>query len=382
MSVGRRGPAAAWCGAGMEVYNTNDIKSARTMYSYDKNNRLLNAVTTYVDGTTQREDYTYDANGNRTMKTASGTTKNYDYAQVMAGDGSGYGVTMYSYDVLGRMTGMQSGTTTASYSYDGAGLRQSKTVNGVTTSYVYDGTDVVREGSTYYTRGAAGLISKKSGARTAYYYTDYHGSVVRCGDEAYSYDAFGNQTGETEDSNPFRYSGEYYDEETGLIYLRARYYDSGVGAFTSADTHWNVGNMIYGDDNTGIPSIAAILQSGNLYLYCMGNPVNFWDPFGLELGSLRGFVSSYNGTVSDVYTDSNGEYVVINIPDLNVNKKYYYNSSENQYYVNSDGVTMMERTTFLDKMGVDYKRIHNVIEVTDVDVFIVESWHCKVKMKK
>ena len=88
------------------------------------------------------------------------------------------------------------------------GLRQKRAVNGVTTSYVYDGTDVVREGSTYYTRGAAGLISKKSGTKTGYYYTDYHGSVVRCGDEAYSYDAFGNQTEEAEDVNPFRYAGE------------------------------------------------------------------------------------------------------------------------------------------------------------------------------
>lgn len=40
-----------------------------------------------------------------------------------------------------------------------------------------------------------------------------------------------------------------------------------MGAFTSADTHWNVNNMIYGDDNTGIPSIAAMMQSGNLYVY-------------------------------------------------------------------------------------------------------------------
>ena len=67
-----------------------------------------------------------------------------------------------------------------------------------------------------------------------------------------------------------------------MIYLRARYYDSGVGGFTSADTHWNVGNMIYGDDNTGIPSIAAIMQSGNLYVYCMGNLVNLLDSFGTD----------------------------------------------------------------------------------------------------
>ena len=236
--------------------------------------------------------YTYDANGNRTMKTASGTTKKYDYAQVMAGDGRGYGVTTYSYDVLGRMTGMAQGDTAASYTYDGAGLRQSKTVDGVTTSFVLDGMYVAAETSgetsTYYSRGV-NLISRSTGESKDYYYMNSHGDVTKLVNGSgtvvvdYTYDAFGNQTEEAEDVNPFRYAGEYYDEETGLIYLRARYYDSGVGGFTSADTHWNVGNMIYGDDNTGIPSIAAIMQSGNLYVYCMGNPVNYTDPNGRKI---------------------------------------------------------------------------------------------------
>ena len=132
---------------------------------------------------------------------------------------------------------------------------------------------------------------------------------MRCGDEAYSYDAFGNQTGETEDSNPFRYAGEYWDSESGLIYLRARYYDSGVGGFTSADTHWNVGNMIYGDnaENT-VPDITAIMQSGNLYVYCMGNPVNFADPSGFKDVMLRYIVEKNNGSV--VWNSNRGTVTV------------------------------------------------------------------------
>ena len=35
--------------------------------------------------------------------------------------------------------------------------------------------------------------------------------------------------------NPFRYSGEYFDEETGFYYLRARYYDPSVGRFLTED---------------------------------------------------------------------------------------------------------------------------------------------------
>ena len=84
----------------------------------------------------------------------------------------------------------------------------------------------------------------------------------------YTYDAFGNQTEEAEDVNPFRYAGEYWDSESGLIYLRARYYDSGVGAFTSED-----------------PARDGL----NWYVYANNNAINFFDPFGLS--STR-FVSS------------------------------------------------------------------------------------------
>ena len=35
--------------------------------------------------------------------------------------------------------------------------------------------------------------------------------------------------------NPFRYSGEYFDEETGFYYLRARYYDPTIGRFLTED---------------------------------------------------------------------------------------------------------------------------------------------------
>ena len=60
--------------------------------------------------------------------------------------------------------------------------------------------------------------------------------------------------------NPFRYCGEYYDEETGLIYLRNRYYDSSTGRFITED-----------------PAKDGL----NWYSYCGGNPVMFVDPWGL-----------------------------------------------------------------------------------------------------
>ena len=64
-----------------------------------------------------------------------------------------------------------------------------------------------------------------------------------------------------------RYCGEYYDAETGTIYLRARYYNPSTGRFISRDS------------NTGKPGEPLSL---NLYTYCQNNPISFMDFNGHE----------------------------------------------------------------------------------------------------
>jgi len=60
-----------------------------------------------------------------------------------------------------------------------------------------------------------------------------------------------------------------------------------TGRWLSPDPHWDIRtNAIFGDSPTMrngryIPNVHAILQSGNLYLFTMHNPVNFTDPSGL-----------------------------------------------------------------------------------------------------
>ena len=80
----------------------------------------------------------------------------------------------------------------------------------------------------------------------------------------YDYDAFGNERSiagqdSSQDTNPFRYCGEYYDTETGKLYLRARYYDPTIGRFMSED-----------------PAHDGL----NWYVYCENNPIKYWDPSG------------------------------------------------------------------------------------------------------
>ena len=65
----------------------------------------------------------------------------------------------------------------------------------------------------------------------------------------YKYDAWGrilSKTGTMASTlgtlNPFRYRGYVYDEETGLYYLRSRYYNPEWARFLNADTR--AGNII------------------------------------------------------------------------------------------------------------------------------------------
>ena len=99
---------------------------------------------------------------------------------------------------------------------------------------------------------------------------DTHGSVVGYYNSngermtQYEYDAFGNRL-KGSDPDPFGYCGEYYDSESGNIYLRARYYNSTTGRFISED-----------------PAKDGV----NWYVYCGGNPVMLVDPWGLRPGDL------------------------------------------------------------------------------------------------
>ena len=182
-----------------------------------------------------------------------------------------------------------------------------------------------------YVRGLSLVAAVQDGTRTYYHY-NAHGDVVQLTNSSgtvtknYTYDAFGvEQDASDSDANPFRYCGEQYDSETGNYYLRARYYSPGVGRFTQEDTHWNPGNMIYGDEPqkwnewqgeedplnlhayTYKPEATAVAQAGNLYGYAKGNPVAYIDVNGFWVagagssvsGGFIGYVSASDVIVLD-----------------------------------------------------------------------------------
>ena len=107
---------------------------------------------------------------------------------------------------------------------------------------------------------------------TSYYQYNGHGDVTSRTNDAgmvtnvYQYTPFGQVTlGSAAYEGFFAYGGESYNPNTGLEYLRARYYDTGNGNFLTEDTY--LGNLI--DPLTQ-----------NRYSYVKNNPVNYVDPSG------------------------------------------------------------------------------------------------------
>ena len=262
------------------------IGNKTTAYQYNKNDELLRTDTLHTD--TEKNDvviYKNDKNGNqlatvnRSEIPAEAKDTSYIDVDVTLGDNQLNDNVVNHYNALNQLTETLTKNYKVSFTYDAEGLRTGKTVNGEKTIYVWDGDQMVMELSKggavqkRYIRGND-LVYADKGENTekTYYVTDMHGNVVQLLDESgnvtktYEYDSFGNEVKpEKKDENPYRYCGEYYDKETEEVYLRARYYEPGVGRFITRDTYT-------GESDEPL--------SLHLYTYCANDGVNAWDPSG------------------------------------------------------------------------------------------------------
>ncbi len=184
------------------------------------------------------------------------------------------GVRSYTYDHANRLTQVTQGSQTTQFAYNGDGVRTGKTVSGDTTQYVLDLAAtlpvVVSDTEAVYLYGLD-IIAQQQAERQHYFH-DGLGSVRQLLDSTgevqtnYAYDPFGVPVVEGDASNPYRFTGEAWDEEVELLYLRARYYQPETGRFITRD-----------------PASDSTAQSFNLdgWAYVDSNPVNRIDPTGL-----------------------------------------------------------------------------------------------------
>ena len=257
---------------------------------------------------------------------------------------------VYEYNGFNQLVSLYDSATNSncSYTYDADGLRQSKTVNGVTTNHIWDGMNMVAETDgnnavkSVYTRGRE-LISSKNGTEVTYYLHNGHGDVNMLMNEngsitkTYNYDAFGvEQDKVSNDTNPFRYCGEYYDKETDNIYLRARYYAPLQGRFTTED-----------------PAEDGL----NWYSYCGGNPVAFVDPSGYEMEGDEKY-----GTSSKVYIS-----LVILGEAWDAMPDYRYAieeiANEIRYIANTNGVDKIENIISAGLISGAMARLNTVEQI-------------------
>lgn len=234
---------------------------------------------------------TYDANGNRTNKEWNGPqgtpVQGVDYAY----DFENHLTTAldYQHDKDKRVD-----RAITTYEYNGQGIRMAQTYDPKTGSggqkrieYVFDGMDPVAEYSMLngqrddFYRGGMGRIETNqhfpSGTDGQMFWYNYNdkGDVVGLTKQSgqsthnYRYDPFGavlpDNGNFTDPHNHYTLTGKELDENTGLTYFGARFYDAATAQWMTQDTYRGV--------FTNPKSI-------HRYSYVEGNPITYYDAYG------------------------------------------------------------------------------------------------------
>ena len=202
----------------------------------------------------------------------------------------------YTWEKGRQLARMQSVDVDASFVYNENGLRIQKTVNGVVTKYTLHGKNIVHmtQGNDtlhfYYDASNRPAMVEYNGVKYTYIY-NLQSDVVALLDSTgtavvkYRYDAWGKPTSKTGDLastlgtvQPFRYRSYAFDEETGLYYLRSRYYCPEVARFINSDE-------ILGNSTS--------ISAHNVFAYCACNPIVYVDQSGKLFGfSLMSIVTT------------------------------------------------------------------------------------------
>ena len=218
--------------------------------------------------------YDYDQRGNLIRKTRNGETTDYHwngYNQLVKIENRN-GSTEYRYDPLGRRTAkIRNGETTVPIGIE----REDKPAE----PYSYD-----PETDPLLKIPPEPQEQSEVQPELVYYQLDHLGTPIAAhnakGEAVWTaeYEAWGRIRQETVSDDPkanvpFRFQGQYYDEESGLHYNRFRYYDPEIGRFVSQDPIGLQGGM-------------------NLFEYAP-NPVGWTDPLGLLSEWRRNWEARY-----------------------------------------------------------------------------------------
>lgn len=280
-------------------------------YGYDLDGQLVKACEPSLPPCPPTPRWSYDAAGNRAE---NGIVTQYGFDNRLLSRGpeafqydsnqnlqcrypigqsctSGLAGRRYTYDALGRLTAVQNLATQvviASYGYDAFDRRVIRRISGttpLTEIYIHHGSQVVmdidsttglRRAEYVWVPGAADLLFAMRNWNSSWG-SDWHAAItdpnngtvrgiVRFGGNAvvkrYAEEPWGDTAADT-NGNRFRFAGASLEPETGLYYMRARFYDPLLGRFLTEDPIGIAGGL-------------------NLFAYASGDPINRSDPSGLD----------------------------------------------------------------------------------------------------
>lgn len=293
------------------ILDTSSGSTAKkATYSYDALDRLLSAaITQTANNQNYSQTYKYSPTGNMLTKSDVGAyTYNAKHPQAVTQAGPktyGYdlngslinsGLSTFTYDDRGRLSSSSVNTKQASYFYDESGERTYKSFGaGQANTYV----------NQYYEEELSGLVKNKSrfiyagpikvatvnpDNSVAFHHADHlsganittnkAGTVIETVDY-YPYGEVRIEEKTAKYKNDYLFTGQERDEETGLMYYGARYYDAKAGRFMGVDP-WE------GDIKNP--------QTLNKYNYANSNPLKYSDPTGMKSALVIGADDFGSGT--------------------------------------------------------------------------------------
>lgn len=261
---------------------SDGVTSFERVYTYDGSNQLVRMT----EGA-GAVDFLYDPNGNLLSKldtrpaTPLSTLMDYDVrdqlVRLRRGDaGAETDLGRFDYDYAGRRV-RQVGSSRGDLEYflDRGAVIEERTMADALVAHYRRGHGVARVDSPSSVRYLAA-----DGLGTTLNLIGSGGSVAA----SYRYDPWGRVLESTGDTavNRVLFTGKEWDDQTGLHYFGARYYDAELGRFISQDT-------VIGDPQNPI--------SLNRYAYAFASPAMYVDPDG-HLPLLALAVPAIAGAIS------------------------------------------------------------------------------------